>query len=70
MTEAEQIKCWVVMKATVTRPTKNIWSASVTILGYDENGMGATIERAYNDLTDHLLSNDGYRFYILKKLNK
>lgn len=70
MTEAEQIKCWVVMNAAVTRPTRNIWSASVTILGYDENGVGASIERAYNDLVDVLLSYDGYRFYVLQKLNK
>jgi hypothetical protein len=70
MSEAEMIKSWVVMKATVTRPTKNIWSASVTILGYDENGMGSTIERAYNDLVDNLVANEGYRFYIIEKLNK
>jgi len=70
MTEAEIIKHWVVMTAAVTKPSKNIWSASVTILGYDENGLGSTIERAYNELTDHIISNDGYRFYVLKKLNK
>lgn len=70
MTEAEIVKRWVVMNAAVTRPTKNIWSVSVTILGYDENGTGASIERAYNDLTDHLLSHDGYRFYVLQNTNK
>lgn len=70
MTEAEMIKHWVVLNAAVTRPTKNIWSASVTILGYDENGVGDSIERAYNDLADHIRSNDGYRFYVLEKSNK
>lgn len=64
------IKSWVVMTSAVTNPTKNIWSASVTILGYDENGMGASIERAYNDLVDILVANEGYRFYIIEKLNK
>jgi hypothetical protein len=69
MNEAEIVKHWVVMTAAVTKPSKNIWSASVTILGYDENGVGSTIERAYNDLADHILAHGGYKFYVLN-LNK
>jgi len=58
------------MKSTVTRPTNNIWSASVTILGYDENGLGSTIEMAYKDLVDTILSNQGYMFYVIENQNK
>lgn len=41
------------MKASVTNPYKNYWSASVT-LGNDINGTGDTIEKAYNDLTNRI----------------
>jgi hypothetical protein len=49
------VKKWVVKYATVTNPYgKASWFASVTI-GYDYNGEGTSIEKAYCALVDHIL---------------
>lgn len=64
----DTIKNWVIMKATVTNPNKKYWSASVTILGMDVNGQGATIEKAYCDLTANLMLNSEYRAAIEAKM--
>ena len=64
----EDIKAWVVQNASVTRPTKNIWSASVT-LGYDINGVGASIEKAYLDLVDEIQEDSALTERLRKKLN-
>lgn len=50
----EHVKQWVVQNAHVNNPYKKYWSASVT-LGYDYNGEGGTIEKAYNDLVDKIM---------------
>jgi hypothetical protein len=60
----DTIKNWVVMKASVTRPDKNYWSASVTICGMDVNAYGSTIEKAYCALTTNLMLNKEHRAYI------
>jgi hypothetical protein len=50
----EHVYRWVTNHATVTNPyNKDIWYASVTI-GYDYNGSGTSIEKAYKDLTDRI----------------
>lgn len=48
------VKEWVVNRSKVTNPYKKYWSASVC-LGYDYNGEGDTIEKAYNSLTDLIM---------------
>lgn len=52
--ERGHVKQWVVKHSSVTNPYGKYWSASVT-LGYDYNGEGDTIEKAYNDLTDRIM---------------
>lgn len=70
----EQIKQWVVMKAAVTRPPSKefvdgfYYSASVTIGGYNINGIGDTIERAYIALTNMIATSAHYR-ELFKRIN-
>jgi hypothetical protein len=66
MITREQIKAWVVKKASVTNPYKKYWSASVTIGGMDVNETGDTIEKAYNALTDRLFNSNYYKLEIAK----
>jgi hypothetical protein len=66
---SQDIKQWVVMNASVTRPTKNIWSASVT-LGIDVNGLGETIEKAYVDLAECIEEDSGLSLELRKILNR
>lgn len=69
MTQREKIRQWVVKKAAVTNPYKKYWSASVTLGGMDINGQGATIEKAYQGLTD-IIENSKYyleQFTLLMK---
>lgn len=46
---SDSLWLWIVRKAAVTNPYKKYWSASVT-LGSDINGIGDTIQKAYEDL--------------------
>lgn len=59
------VKRWVVISSAVTYPNKKYWSASVTI-GYDYNGIGDTIEKAYCDLTSKIFNSD----FILNQLKE
>lgn len=54
MTPKELCKQYVVKTASVTKPYKGKWSASVT-LGMDVNELGATIEEAYCKLVDRIM---------------
>lgn len=50
----EHVYRWVTKHAGITNPhDKDLWYASVTI-GYDYNGSGTSIEKAYNALTDRI----------------
>jgi hypothetical protein len=54
------IKGWVVQKASVTMPRKDEWSASVTLGGMDINGIGETVEKAYNELVSFIKQSPYY----------
>lgn len=62
----ETVYDWVKRKASVTRPYGKYYSASVT-LGMDINETGATIEEAWNKLTNTIF-NSSYRMEIFTKL--
>ena len=66
----KDIKAWVVQKASITKPYGKVWSASVTIGGMDINGVGDTIEKAYNDLTLYINQNSYYSTELQKILNR
>lgn len=55
MADRQQVKRWVVNHAAVTKPYDGVWYAAVTI-GYDYNGAGESIEKAYNKLTDKIFN--------------
>lgn len=61
----EQVRVWVVMNAGYTNPYKKYWSA-YTSLGYDINGTGPTLEKAYQALTDEIYNSK----YWMEQLNK
>ncbi len=61
-----RIKSWVVKNARVTNPySKEKWYASITI-GYDYNGEGTSIEKAYGALTDKIYGSP----FILNQLRQ
>lgn len=67
--EQQEIKQWVVKKATVTNPYKKYWSASVTLGGMDINGEGDTIEKAYQMLTAFIAASKYYSKELFKIIN-
>lgn len=69
MTKAE-VKAWVVKNSVITQPKKTFWSASVTIGGSDINGIGSTIEKAYQDLTSEIYFSGYYSGWLTGKLKK
>lgn len=64
-----EVKAWVVKKASVTKPYNKDWSASVTLDGYDYNETAATIEGAYKKLTDHIYTSEYLNGKLFKLLN-
>lgn len=62
----EDVKCWVAVKAKVSNPYGKYWSASTTLAGMDINGVGETIEDAYNCLTDLIFKYAHYTEAIQK----
>lgn len=65
-----KIKEWVVINASVTNPYKKYWSASVTLCGMDINGIGGSIEKAYNDLTCNIINSKMYREGAMQLIEK
>jgi hypothetical protein len=58
----DEVKAWVVQKASVTQPHgKGLWSASVTLGGMDINEVSDTIEMAYRCLATTIYVSKHYR---------
>lgn len=57
----DDVKAWVVQKASVTQPYgKGVWSASVTLGGMDINEHSHTIEKAYCCLAEIIYTSKYY----------
>jgi len=50
------VKQWVVNNAAVNNPYKKKWWYAAVSIGYDYAGKGETIEKAYNDLVEQVVT--------------
>ena len=67
----DEIKAWVVQKASVTQPHgKGLWSISVTLGGMDINEVSDTIEMAYRCLATSIYTSNYYHEELKKIINK
>jgi len=65
-----EVKAWVVQKASITQPYgKDVWSASVTLGGMDINEHSHTIEKAYSCLATIIYDSKYYRKELERIIN-
>lgn len=69
ITTREQVRMWVVQNAGYTNPYGKYWSA-YTSFGYDINGTGTTLEKAYQALTDEIFNSKLWMMELNKIVSK